>query len=174
MDLAALVLTAMTTWVPVREHLQFEPREVTVARYESIANDIAQVVEENDAQRIGTPEREALLLASVASYESHFAARVDQCKKRGPSWTIFQISSNRRLACSDRKAAARIALYRIRESFAVCAGLPYENRLSFYATGKVERTWFSRSRVERATRFEAAHVPPPSAPASEATLSQSS
>lgn len=160
MNLAAVVLAAMYAWVPVREHAQFERKEVTVARYESIARDIAATVEENDGPRVGSAQREALILASVASYESHFAARVDDCRVSGRSWTIFQISSHRGLACRDRKVAARIALYRIRESFAMCASLPIDDRLAFYATGKIEHTWFSRSRVRRALRFESVRLAP--------------
>src|ERR1700709_401031 len=143
MDIFTLVLAAMHAWVPDSEHVQFESRDVTEQRYVAIAHDIADTIQENDDRRVASPELEALLLTSVASYESHFAARVDSCKVTRASWTLFQISSDRAAACKDRKVAVKIALFRIRESFAICNELSFADRLAFYATGKIERTWYS-------------------------------
>lgn len=91
--IAAYLLPAMFTWVPVSNHTYYEKEDVTVARYESIAADIAEVslVEKplyaGDLGQVKT----ALMLASIASFESSFTAQVDDGRRRGDHGTAFCI-----------------------------------------------------------------------------------
>lgn len=165
MTLFAIVLSAMTTWVSPLEHRYLERPETTQARYEAIALDIATVVTEARGERVESVEVEALLLASVASFESAFRADVDECRRgRGGAWSIFQIAGGgeRRKAnvCSSRREAARVALGMVRESLRECSRFPFVDRLAFYADGRCEKSWWrSRSRVQRALSM----LPPPAA-----------
>lgn len=152
--LAALVLSAMIAWVPLEEHRHLrEPAAVTSARYASIALTIVSVVSAAPGERLeGSPELEALLLASVAGYESHFAARVDDCRVgRGGAWSLWQVTRPRAEVCVAREDAARVALKMIRQSWSSCARLAPVDRLGLYTDGRCQaRWWRSRSRVERA------------------------
>ena len=149
--LALAIYASMIAWVPLAEHASLERSDVTEARYSSIANDIAEVVHDAPSGRVQSELFEGELLAAIGSYESHYAARVDDCRdKHAKSFSIFQVSTNRAYVCGDRKNAVRVALFRVRESFAVSSALPFSDRLGFYATGFVVRSWYSRSRVDRA------------------------
>lgn len=149
--LAALALAALTRWSPVAEHAFYEPRAATEARYAAVAEDIAAVVAEADGHRVEDEALETLTLASIAAAESHIARDVDECRRGGPSWTIFQVSTHRHYACASRRNAARVALYRVRESFAVCARSPMADRLAFYTSGSCTRGHSaSRYRAQRA------------------------
>jgi len=152
MQLVSIVLSSMIAWVPPAEHRHLEPPAVTERRYEEIAEVIASVVAEAQGERIlGSAELEALLLASVAGAESHYAARVEDCKGRHAAYSLWQIEGHRKEACAGRRAASKLALAMIRESFRVCAALPFLDRLAFYTDGRCERQWWrSRSRVTRA------------------------
>ena len=163
--LAAYVLTAMTAWVPIEEHAWVERREVTVARYADIAETIANVTVEEEPVFGGELDaaraRTALLLASIASYESHFAARVDDCRvSLGGALGLWQTVAPRAKVCSDRASAARVALSMVRQSFDVCAGYEELDRLGFYTDGACGRDrGRSRWRVGRAIRFWRASPP---------------
>lgn len=152
--LAHLILSTLVTLIPVEEHAHLEKRSVTETRYTDIAQDINFVLTQASGDSVlDSKEFEALLLSSIISFESRAAARVDSCKIGGPSWTIFQIAGNKKKICKDRKEAARVALAKVRQSFRACRKLPFEDRLSLYATGKCQRSWYSRSRVETALRL---------------------
>jgi len=149
--LVALAFAALVQWTPLEEHSFYEKRSATVARYESVAEDIAEVVATAEGARVESAELEALLLASIASAESHLARDVDECRRGGPSWTLWQVSTHRAFVCRDRRNAARVALYRIRESWAVCGSATPALRLSFYASGSCDRGHAaSRYRAARA------------------------
>jgi len=168
MSLVSIVLAAMTAWIPPAEHRHLEPARVTAARYESIARTIAEVVVATHGDRIdGSAGFEALLLASVAAAESHYAARVDDCRVGlGGAWSLWQITRPRRDVCRSRARAAGIALQMIRTSWKACAALPVADRLSWYTDGVCHaRWWRSRSRVERTLELwktlDGATPPPP-------------
>lgn len=161
--LVTIVLTVMATWVPVSTHHYYEPTETTVKRYVAIATDIVEIVEADEGERIENVRMEALLLASIASYESFFHADVDRCKRGlGGAWSVFQIAGggkrSKKRICMDRKEAVRVALEMVRESFRECERLPFLDRLSFYTDGRCNKNWErSRLRVKRAMNFETAH-----------------
>ena len=152
--LVSLILSAMVSWVDPASHRPERP-EVTRARYVAIAEDIAGVVLTARGERVRDVETEALLLASIASFESSFRADVDACAKgRGGAWSLWQIAGggerSKRNICSSRREAARVALAMVRESFKACSGHAFEDRLAFYTDGRCEdRWWRSRSRVRR-------------------------
>jgi hypothetical protein len=156
MTLVALVLSAMLTWVPLSEHRYYERPETTYARYTALAGDIAMVIEQDRGEPIQSREFEALLLASIAGYESFYRKDVIECRKGlGGAWSAFQIAGGgiraKRNVCSSRREAARVALRMVRESFQECQRLAFVDRLSFYTDGRCEpRWWRSRSRVGRA------------------------
>ena len=157
--LSAYVLSAMTTWVPVAEHAWVERAPVTVQRYSEIAETIAAVAND-EAPVFGGDENEArvrtaLLLASIASYESHYAARVDDCRvSNGGAFGLWQTVAPRAKVCPDRGAAARLALSMIRQSFTECSKNSELDRLAFYTDGVCRPSWGrSRWRVGRGERF---------------------
>ena len=152
-SLALYVLAAMFSWVDPSTHASFEPREVTVARYESIASDIALVSEESPVVD-GDASHTALVLASIASYESSYAARVDDCTKTGGSkstraYSIWQLQVTRGEACGSRLAAARIARQMVEDSLLSCRAEP----LAVYAVGRCEPNAKARYRLSRAKRW---------------------
>ena len=135
LPLAAVVLAFMVSVVPVARHSSFEPEHVTEARYLAIAGDIATAAEESPAPGLDAT-RTAVLLASVASYESSFAASVDACQRRGgtksqPAFTLWQMAGRRDL-CASRLDAARAAVALIGESLSRCHAEP----LSFFTKGQ--------------------------------------
>jgi hypothetical protein len=158
MSAIAAILAAMLSFVPLRAHSSFEPRAVTEARYLSIAGDIAQAAEESPAPGLGAAET-GVLLASVASYESNFAARVDDCRVRGgtraaPSWGLWQVAGTRAALCTSRLAAARTALGIIATSLATCRREP----LSLYVAGRcLSESPKAHWRWQRASAWWGAH-----------------
>lgn len=100
--IAACVLRAMLAWAPVAVHkpLDHEP-SVTMSRYESIATSIERAASDPAEAPLyrgeQARERTALLLASLAFWESRYWARVDEgrCALRecdaGFAWTIWQL-----------------------------------------------------------------------------------
>ena len=159
LPLATFTLAAMTAFVPVARHSSFEPTAITESRYADIAADIAAAAEESPAPGLSSPET-AVLLASVASYESEFSARVDSCRQRGgtktePAFTIFQIAGRRDL-CSSRLNAARTAAAILGESLARCRGRAVD-ALSFFTRGKCGQDEKARWRYLRARAWSSAH-----------------
>jgi hypothetical protein len=79
--LASYLLAAMTSWMPMKNHLQSEAPDVTEARYEQIAADVAQIATDSDEEPLFQGEdgrvKTALLLLSVAFYESNFRGDID-------------------------------------------------------------------------------------------------
>jgi len=142
---SCLLLSAMQLWTPESRHLYLERPAVTAARYEALADAMAAGVQE-----AGGSVLEGLELASIAGFESEYRADIADCRKSGKSWTVFQVSTHRNYACASFRQGVRVALFRLRESRAMCARFAEQEQLSYYATGKCQTSWFSRSRVERA------------------------
>lgn len=174
--LTAYLVIAMTAWVPAENHAWYQTPEQTAGHYQDIASDIVEVAMDPDEIPVfdgpdGRAET-ALLLASIASWESAFNQRTDEGKsiRKGDNdggkavgiwqthWRGNPFGWSRSDIANDRKKAARLALFRIRESFGACRNFPLESRLTVYATGQACRpTEVSKQRVSRALRWWKAH-----------------
>jgi hypothetical protein len=172
--LTTYLLQAMTAWVPPSTHP--EGAEKALVRYEAIARDIA-TLSLDEAQNplfAGSDGREktALLLASIASFESYFRADVDEGRARGDkgaSYCVMQVRvgegktpegwTGRELIAS-RSKCLMAGLNRIRESFSLCKSMPQVFRLSGYTSGHCGQEPKAEARMNRATRWLAAHPLP--------------
>jgi hypothetical protein len=176
--LIAYLLAAMVTWSPPGDHDYYERREETLERYAAIARDVAEVaLDPAEAPLFGGPQgrvQTGLLLASVAFYESGGYRRdVDLGigkKARGDSgrsWCLMQINlgdgmtaerwSGRDLVL-DRQKCLRVGLRRMRESFDMCKGEVFVDRLSGYTTGRCTADDdFSHRRMKRALQWWSQH-----------------
>jgi hypothetical protein len=176
--LIAYLLAAMVTWSPPADHDYYQPREETLERYASIAHDVASVaLDPAEAPLFPGPQgraQTALLMASVAFYESGGYRRdVDLGMGRrargdsGRSWCLMQINmgegatiehwSGRDLV-DDRQKCLRVGLRRMRQSFDMCKGEAFIDRLSGYTTGRcTEADDFSHRRMKRALDWWGAH-----------------
>jgi hypothetical protein len=180
-SLVAYLVAAMIGWVPLQAHAPSESSDAAQARYESIARDAASVAfDEAEAPLFSGPEgrtQTALLMLSVASYESGYEQRVDDGVRlgdHGHSFCLMQLRVGRGTTregwtgpdlISDRKRCFRAALHVLRTSFGVCHALPVDDRLSAYATGHCfADAAISRSRVSRARSWRASHAPPKELP----------
>jgi hypothetical protein len=171
--LTTYLLTAMTTWVPAATHP--EGAEKAMARYESIARDIATVALDEGQTPLfaGADGREktALLLASIASFESFFRADVDEGRARGDnggSYCLMQIQVGTKTAegwtgkdlIASRHKCLVAGLNRIRESFVMCRALPQPYRLAGYTCGRCVQEPKAEQRMNRAIKWLAAHPLP--------------
>lgn len=146
-NLVSYLVAFFVATVPVGMHAYREAPDITLERYESVAEDIAEVSLDPEEAPLfhgaHARERTALVLASIASFESSLRADVDDCSTLGDggrSRTIFQIQRGTPLViCEDRRAAAHVALSMVRESLAACAGSPADERLALYTSGSCER-----------------------------------
>ncbi len=176
-SLVSYLVAAMLAWVPPHAHAPIESRDHVLARYESIARDVASVaLDESEAPVFEGPDRRtetAVLMLAVASYESSFSRRVDEGTRRGDhghSYCLMQVQVgggatregwNGRQLIEDRKLCFRAALHILQASFAACRKLPLDDRLSAYASGHCfADAEISRSRVWRARAWWEAHAPP--------------
>ena len=175
-SLVAYLVAAMVGWVPVHAQPQESPDEV-MDRYESIARDAATVALDPDESPIfDGPDgraKTALLMLSVASFESGYRKRVDDGRGRGDNGRSFCLMQIRVVTgetsegwtgpdlVQDRTRCFRAALHILRRSFGVCRSLPFDDRLSAYASGSCSLgTEASRRRVHRARAWGATHEPP--------------
>jgi hypothetical protein len=156
--LASWVLAAMMTWVPLRS-------DAELTRYDAIAHDFAAVAldaaEEPPFSGDLGRAKTALLMASIASFESGYRADVDDGRTtgdHGQSYCIMQVRVIGKTRegyagkdlIEDRKKCMRVALRFIRESFRWCQASALEDRLSGYTVGSCkENERFSRDRVLR-------------------------
>jgi hypothetical protein len=176
-SLVSYLVAAMLAWVPLNAHASFESRDHVLARYQSIARDVASVaLDENETPVFEGADRRtetAVLMLAVASYESSFNKRVDDGTRRGDnghSYCLMQIRVgqgatregwNGRQLVEDRKLCFRAALHILQASFAACRKLPLDDRLSAYASGHCfADAAISRSRVWRARAWWESHAPP--------------
>lgn len=105
------LLAAMTAWMPITSHAHSEAPEVTEARYEQIAADIAEVALDPDEAPLFAGEdgrvKTALLLLSVAYHESRFRGDVDagRCKPyecdHGKAFSLWQLHPEDGLVFDD-------------------------------------------------------------------------
>jgi hypothetical protein len=176
-SLVSYLVVAMLAWVPLHAHAPLESRGNVLARYESIARDVASVAFDDRETPLfdgadGRTET-ALLMLAVASYESSFSKRVDDGIRRGDhgySYCLMQIHVgsgatregwNARQLIEDRKLCFRAALHILQASFTACRSLPVDDRLSAYASGHCfPEARISRSRVGRARAWWESHAPP--------------
>ncbi len=127
------------------------------ARYQSIATDIAAVVETETPIARGPHGREqtAAMLVAVSWLESGWAPDVDsgscfrghngrssRCDS-GRAFSVYQVQVAdpvlRELVRTDRREATRVALARIRRSIAACSRFGDLARLNAYASGRCDR-----------------------------------
>ncbi len=158
-QLASWLVVAMTAWVPPQS-------DADRVRYASMAHDFAAVALDNAEEPPFQGEfgraKTALLMASIASWESGYRADVDDGRTLGDHGSSYCIMQVRVLGktpegwvgkdlTSDRQKCFRVALRYIRESFRWCAALQQEDRLAGYTVGSCkENERFSRDRVGRA------------------------
>jgi hypothetical protein len=180
-SLVPYLVAAMTSWVPLYNHAPTEQIDEARARYESIARDAATVaMDDDEAPLFDGPEgraQTALLMLSIASYESGYRKRVDDGRvlgDSGHSFCLMQIRVGRGVTregwsgkdlVTDREHCFRAALHILRTSFGICHALPVEDRLSAYASGRCfADAAISRSRIGRARNWRAGHALPKTLP----------
>lgn len=131
--IAAYVLGAMMVWVPPQ-------REMDRAGYQYVARDIARVsVEKPIFKGEDGAAKTALLLASVASFESRYEIEVDAFVRRGDSgdaWGLLQVHLRPGEACTSRLGCLRLGRERVRESFRLCKSAPLQDRLAGFTGGR--------------------------------------
>lgn len=161
-QLSTWLVVAMTTFVPPQS-------DTDRARYESMAHDFAAVALDNAEEPAFEGDlgraKTALLMASIASWESGYRADVDDGRTLGDHGQSFCIMQVRVIGktregwagmdlTSDRTKCLRVALRHIRESFHWCASSVQEDRLAGYTVGSCRQNeHFSRDRVGRAKWF---------------------
>lgn len=170
------LLVAMIAWCPPAHHRyllthlasDFQRDAYTTARYESIAKDLEDVVE-NEKPLFSGPTGKAetaLVMLSIASYESgEFREDIDTVKgtgDHGRAHCIMQIEFPLRPGevMNDRKDCFRIGLARIRESMKACPNSKKEDKLAVYARGNCHDRWGianSRMKMRRALNWWAYH-----------------
>jgi hypothetical protein len=176
-SLVTYLLAAMFAWVPAYVHPHPESSADVRARYEAIARDLSSVVlDESEAPLFDGPNaraKTAMLMLSVASFESAFRKAVDDGVQRGDggrSYCLMQMRVGTGVTregwsgpqlIQDRRRCFRAALHMLRSSFMMCHSYPVEDRIAVYATGHcMLDAPISRSRVQRALRWWDAHTPP--------------
>jgi hypothetical protein len=159
--LSNYIFAAMVSWVPVSDHAYYEKQEETIARYHDIANTIAEVALDPTREPMFAGDddeiKTALLLASIASSESFFRKSVDDCKVSGDNnlaWGLWQTHASKKLVCSNRKAAAIVALDMAKDSLNSCKSFPLLDRMSVYTDGSCHVNWNrSRQKMGRAIEY---------------------
>ena len=169
--LATYLVSAMTAWTPPQQHP--EGAAAAAKRYEAIARDIATVVLDEKEAPVFAGEngraQTALLLASIASFESAYRADVDSGRVRGDhgvSWCVMQVQVWGKTAegwtgkdlVEDRSKCMAVALHRVRQSFDACRSLPMADRLSVYTSGSCRVEPQSEYRTWRAMRWFKDHT----------------
>ena len=175
--LVSYLVSAMLAWVPVYAQTA-ESKEEALARYESIAQDAAAVAfDDQERPLFAGPNgrtQTALLMLSIASYESSYRKTVDDGATQGDhghSFCLMQIRVGAGVTregwsgddlIAERTRCFRAALHILHGSFNVCHTLPVEDRMSAYATGRCfENATVSRSRIGRARNWWQSHPAPP-------------
>jgi hypothetical protein len=172
--LSAYIFSAMVTWTPLKVHFRESENEVR-ARYEGIARDIATVALDESEPPLFAGEdgrtQTALLIASIASFESYFRADVDAGKARGDhgvSWCMMQVQVHGKTAegwtgqdlILDRTKCIRAGLHLVQYSFEWCKHLPLRHKLSGYTSGTCGADASSEARIARAIRWMKEHPAP--------------
>ena len=139
------LLAAMLTWAPLEAHDYTKiPRDVTRARYESIARDLEVVVTDPlEAPLFDGPTgraQTAVLMLAIASYESgQFRADVDREDRPtgdgGAAWCLGQLHAPYSDGLTDRVSCFRGMLRALRDSSAMCGTEDVARRFSGYTVG---------------------------------------
>jgi hypothetical protein len=175
--LVSYLVSAMLSWVPLYAQTA-ESKEEALTRYESIAQDVAAVAyDDQESPLFSGPNgraQTALLMLSIASYESSYRKTVDDgtgLGDHGHSFCLMQIRVGEGITregwsgkdlIAERTRCFRAALHILHGSFNVCHKLPMEDRMSAYATGRCfENAAVSRSRIGRARNWWLNHPSPP-------------
>ncbi len=175
--LVSYLVSAMLAWVPLYAQTT-ELKTDALSRYESIARDAATVAfDDQESPLFSGPHgraQTALLMLSIASYESSYRKAVDEGTGRGDhgrSFCLMQIRVGEGMTregwtgqdlVAERTRCFRAALHILHGSFNICHGLPVEDRMSAYATGRCfENAAVSRSRIGRARTWWLNHPAPP-------------
>ena len=166
--LALYLAGAMQFWCPIGDHAFRERAAITEARYADIASTIADVASDLGEAPLfeggDGRERTALLLASIASYESGcFRTDVQFCAPTGSgdgghAWGIYQSHLSRARVCWSLRSATLVALEQVRKSVAACSREPWRYKLSLYASGSCASGHReARNRYERASIYWGEH-----------------
>ena len=151
MNLSTYILTAILYLSPLHENLYAEDPSTRLPRYQSMSQDIAEVVEDPEELPVFTGkfarEKTAILIVSMADHESNYDKNVDTGKKRGlkgevcflqiiPNMKHTKFNYTAEYLLGDRKNCIRSALAIVRG--ADCGGsLPH--RLRSYASGRCSK-----------------------------------
>ena len=148
-SLVSYLVVAMLAWVPAYAHAPFESSGQVLERYESIARDLATVALDESEPPLftGVDSRTetALVMLSVASFESSFSKSVDDGIRRGDrglSYCLMQIHVGNGVTregwtgqqlIEDRKQCFRAALHILQHSFSACRALAVDDRFGHAA-----------------------------------------
>jgi hypothetical protein len=162
---------AMMAWVPPLH-------DVDRTRYEAIAHDLVAVAFDEKEAPAFTGDtgraKTALLMASIASFESQYRADVDDGRvtgDHGRSYCLMQVQVYGKTAegwtgrdlVTDRTKCFRAALRAIRTSFDWCKDHALEDRLSGYTSGSCrDGEPLARNRFWRARAYwaKSPYLPP--------------
>jgi hypothetical protein len=135
--LSGFVMAILLREVPAEHHRWTgERHEVTLARYENLADAIASVAAD---------EHEAAMLAVTAAAESAIRADVLACQRWGDggpkakAWGAFGVVTPKAEACGPLPVQAALALRLLRTSLAACAHRPTPYRMAWYLSGSCSR-----------------------------------
>lgn len=152
-ELVAYIYMAMATWVP--------PSPGDTDRYETIARDIVDEASRNPLYDTDDgAARTALLMASIAGYESFYRKDVDSGKVKGDNGQahcLMQVHPRPGEDLSTHENCFRVALERMHESYSACRFLKPEYRLSAYTRGTCAEDKSAEWRYLRAVRWWKAH-----------------
>jgi len=146
-DILLFFVGLMSSWVPAAHN--------DTTRYASIAQDALDVSAESDWLGFSAEET-AVVLLSIASFESGFRADIDKGKVRGDggkSVCLGQVQlptrAKREQVAASRKECFRVMLERVAASWDWCHKLPLSERLSGYTVGKCVKSKTSRKYTRR-------------------------
>jgi hypothetical protein len=170
--LATYIFSAMISWVPLSNHIfTGESVENITARYELIAETVEKTALDPNREPLIVGEdgriKTALLLASIASFESQYGRDVVSCKRvgdngvaYGPWQTHIYNKNEAKKDCTDLNVMISLAYDMIRSSFDHCQGVVLADKLTIYTSGgrcTHERGQASRYRVNRAMYYYSQH-----------------
>jgi hypothetical protein len=163
--LATYIFSAMISWIPISEHtFTGESVEDITSRYEMIAETVEKAALDPNREPLITGEdgriKTALLLASIASFESQFGRDVVTCHRigdngvaYGPWQTHLYNRAKAMEACTDLNVMVSLAYDMIKRSFDHCQRVELLDKLTIYTSGGRcihERGQSSRYRIGRA------------------------
>ncbi len=157
---ASYLLAMMLAFTPAKEHSFYEPANITLTRYASISQTMAEVIL---AEPIADTERLKVgaVMVSIGDAESHWNAAVVSCAKGGDgdrAWGPWQTQLPKQRVCESTRSALVLALGMVKTSFLACKHLTVPDRLSWYTDGHCIADWKrSRWRMGRALSWLTGH-----------------